>query len=227
MVTVYNSWIRDTQCEAGRLSAVDVLTGETLVDAIVEPAHPVVNWRGKITGLSKETLQRAKDEGTHLRGWRGARWALWKHINADTILVGHALEYDMQILRMWHHNVIDTSILTKTAMAPDLARRWSLQKLSLSFLKEMIQDGSHCSTEDAQAAAAIVKIIVSNPGLLELWAKDADRLARWGRASEARLRTRMQEALAAASCEVDGSGGGVQPEVFKLPPETASALESA
>jgi hypothetical protein len=180
MVIVYNPSTRETQAEIGRLSAVDVLTGEALVDALVDPMHTVSNWRRRISGLSNEALRTAKDAGTQLRGWRGARRALWRHINDKTILVGHALNNDLRLLRMRHDKVVDTHILTRTAMATDLARNWSLQKLSLSFLRRIIQDGPHCSTEDALAAAHIVRVIVSNPGLLELWAKDANRLARGG-----------------------------------------------
>ncbi|KAK0611257.1 ribonuclease H-like domain-containing protein [Immersiella caudata] len=168
-----------TRQEVGRLSAIDVLTGETLVDALVDPDVPVLRWNTKCSGISRRALQEAKSWGVHLHGWEGARTALWNHMSDGTILIGHALKNDLPLLRMWHTKVIDTAILTKMAMSPHLTEEWSLQKLSLSFLNRTIQaEGPHCSTVDALAAADIVKVIVENPGLLERWAKDADELIR-------------------------------------------------
>jgi hypothetical protein len=77
------------------LSAIDFFTGETLLDALVEPAAPVTQWRTAITGITRESVAAAVAAGTALRGTRQAVARLFELADAETVLVGHSLWHGM------------------------------------------------------------------------------------------------------------------------------------
>jgi hypothetical protein len=84
------------------LSAVDFFTGETLLDALVEPTGPVTQWRTAITGITRESVAAAVAAGTALRSTRQAVARLFELVDAETVLVGQSL---------WH-GMLDFALLT-------------------------------------------------------------------------------------------------------------------
>lgn len=122
-----------------------------------------------------------------LSGWRGARAEVWRHIDADTILVGHSLQNDLDALRMIHTRVADSAILAGNAVGPGSTRRWGLKGLCHEFLGILVQTGKagHDCLEDALAAREVV-----------LWcAQNTVKLADWGRieADEERRKRELQK----------------------------------
>lgn len=59
--------------ELVQLCAVDVMTGEILINELVQPAGSVVNWRVRYSGVTPAKLREAKAKGTTLPHWKAAR----------------------------------------------------------------------------------------------------------------------------------------------------------
>jgi len=58
-------------------------------------------------------MNNAIRNGKALDGWERARQEVWKFVDADTIIIGHAVKNDLDVLGMIHHQVVDSAILTK------------------------------------------------------------------------------------------------------------------
>jgi len=166
--------------EVARLCAVDVLTNEVLIDAWVRPQGKVVDYHSSISGVTERRLKNAEASGTLLKGFKEAREALYQHIDDNTILVGHGLENDLYPLRMLHTRLVDTALISKLAMDAGLAKVWGLKHLSNVFLGRVVQrkKKAHCPVEDVQAVVDILRLIVGNPTLLEIWAREIDNAQR-------------------------------------------------
>ena len=82
------------------MCAIDYLTGETLINTLVRPTRRVIDWRTRFSGVTSDTMVTATARGETLNGWKEARRETWKYIGADTVLVGHALQHDLDVLRM-------------------------------------------------------------------------------------------------------------------------------
>lgn len=53
--------------------------------------------------------------GKALTGWEAARQEVWKFVDSDTIIIGHAVKNDLDVLGMIHHRIVDSAILTRYA----------------------------------------------------------------------------------------------------------------
>ncbi|PGH12767.1 hypothetical protein AJ80_06591 [Polytolypa hystricis UAMH7299] len=159
--------------EVVSLGAVDVLTGDVLINALVVPTETVIAWRTSVSGVTPEMLRGAVTRGEALIGWQHARTELWKHIDAETILVGHSLNHDLRALHMVHTTVVDSAILTKSAVDPKCPRTWGLKSLCEELLSMEIQTGKggHDCLEDTFAAREVVLWCLRNPDLLDDWAE--------------------------------------------------------
>ncbi|KAI5803951.1 hypothetical protein EDC01DRAFT_645352 [Geopyxis carbonaria] len=148
-----------------QICAVDFLTGETLLNSLIDPTQPIRDWRTRISGISAGDVSRAKARGEALNGWEGARAALWEFVDADTVLVGHALQHDLTALRICHARVVDSQILTATGYG-----HMGLKKLCADLAKVPVQDGrSHDCLEDALGAREVVVWCMRNPEELQKW----------------------------------------------------------
>lgn len=174
------------QAEKGRrviayLAAVDFLTGEVLVDSYVDPQRKIFNWCTRYSGITFRAMKKAKANGDALRGWMGARRALWDYIDSDTVLIGHDIKNDLNCLGMIHSKIVDSTILTAEAVfrprweTQRFRRTWSLKTLSRVFLDRSIQDGSkgHSALQDAVATKDIIIFCLEQPEYLKKWAEFA------------------------------------------------------
>ena len=162
--------------EVARISAIDVLTGEVLIDTLVQPTQKVTDWRTKWSGITKKAMTTAVTENRVLNGWPEARAELWKYIDSNTILVGHALNHDLDELRMQHLRVVDSGILATDAVGPGIDRKWGLKALCDQFLGIAIQNHGkqgHDSVEDAFAAREVVLWCLEHPKKLAIWGRKA------------------------------------------------------
>ncbi|CAI7589085.1 unnamed protein product [Penicillium pancosmium] len=155
------------------LSAIDFFTGEVLINDIVNPTEKVVDWRARYSGVSLARMRRACASGEALRGWKAARQRLWEFMNPNTILIGHSLDNDLDVLGILHHNIVDTAILTAEAVflpvshTTRMSRRWGLKPLVDEFLNRDIQVGKgHSALEDACATRDVL-----------FWIKEEKRVA--------------------------------------------------
>ncbi|CAI7602075.1 unnamed protein product [Penicillium glandicola] len=174
------------QVEAGRrelafLSAIDFLTGEVLIDNYVQPKSKVVNWDSRFSGVTPGAMNKAIKKGTALNGWEGARSKLWEFMDSETVLVGHSLNNDLDVLGIIHWNIVDSSIITSEAVfytvhaSESLSRTWSLKALTNELVNYDIQVGKqgHSALEDAHATRDIVIWCLRYPEHLKVWADNA------------------------------------------------------
>jgi hypothetical protein len=75
----------------GQVVAIDILTGKTVLDICVQPPVTVRSWHGKSSGLSPAIFREYRNRGKLVSEVRGAQKALFKLMDSETILVGHAL----------------------------------------------------------------------------------------------------------------------------------------
>ncbi|CAG8368421.1 unnamed protein product [Penicillium salamii] len=174
------------QVEEGRrelafLSAIDFLTGEVLIDNYVQPKARVVNWDSRFSGVTPGAMNKAVRNRTALMGWESARAKLWSFMNSDTVLIGHSLNNDLDVLGMIHWNIVDSSIMTSEAVflqlhsGEQLTRTWGLKTLALELVNYDIQVGKqgHSALEDAHATRDVVIWCIRYPELLKVWADNA------------------------------------------------------
>ncbi|KAJ5463978.1 ExonucleaseRNase T/DNA polymerase III [Penicillium sp. IBT 31633x] len=174
------------QVEAGRrelafLTAIDFLTGEVLVDNYVQPRSRVVNWDSRFSGVTCFAMNKAVRKGTALNGWEGARAKLWQFMDSETVLIGHSLNNDLDVLGIIHWNIVDSSIITSEAVffnvhaSESLNRTWSLKTLATELVNYEIQVGKqgHSALEDAHATRDIVIWCLRYPEHLKVWADNA------------------------------------------------------
>ncbi|CAG8214502.1 unnamed protein product [Penicillium nalgiovense] len=174
------------QVEGGRrelafLSAIDFLTGEVLIDNYVQPKSKVVNWDSRFSGVTPGAMNKAVKKGTALFGWEGARSKLWEFMDSETVLVGHSLNNDLDVLGIIHWNIVDSSIITSEAVfytvhaREALNRTWSLKTLTNELVNYDIQVGKqgHSALEDAHATRDIVIWCLRYPEHLKVWADNA------------------------------------------------------
>ncbi|KAL4778012.1 ribonuclease H-like domain-containing protein [Aspergillus varians] len=169
------------QDELAFLSAVDFFTGEVLIHSYVQPTKRVIQWRSSVSGISPTAMAAAIAAGQTLRGWRSAQQALWKYADADTVLIGHCLQYDLNVLRIIHPKVVDSAIVSGEAVfnkGPDapLKRVWALKTVAKEFLNRDIQTGGrrgHDSLEDTYATRDVVIWCLRNPDQLAAWGENA------------------------------------------------------
>ncbi|KAK2669425.1 Exonuclease, RNase T/DNA polymerase III [Fusarium oxysporum f. sp. vasinfectum] len=98
------------------ICAIDFFTGEVLINSLVKPHEPIIDWRTNIHGIRPATLAIAASQGQILYGWEAARKELLKHINTETAMVGQSLQQDLKRLRVSHEKIFDTAILTAEAV---------------------------------------------------------------------------------------------------------------
>lgn len=164
------------------LTAVDFLTGELVVNSLVEPRQPVVDWRTQIHGISPAGLAMARARGLTLDGWQTARAELFKHVDQDTVLIGHSLQYDLAALHIRHACVVDSAILASEAVfgKKGKPRYWGLglKDICNDLLGLKIREGAplsadkvHDGLEDVLAAREVVLCCLEQPAVFRTWAR--------------------------------------------------------
>ncbi|KAI9782296.1 MAG: hypothetical protein M1816_001958 [Peltula sp. TS41687] len=158
-----------------RLCMIDFLTGEILINSLVRPSKKITDWRTRISGVTAQDMDAATARGQTLNGWEEARRELWKHIDADTILIGQSLQHDLDVLRLIHPRIVDSAILTRNAVGPNGTRQWGLKVLCSQLLGITIQSSveqrGHDCLEDALAAREVVLWCIWYPERLNDWGR--------------------------------------------------------
>ncbi|KAH8647796.1 exonuclease [Xylariales sp. PMI_506] len=167
--------------EVAAICAIDFLTGEVLLQSLVKPQRRVTDWRSAISGMTAASMAAATAQKTVLEGWPAARDALFQYIDADTVLIGQSLNFDLAALGLVHSRVVDSAILTAEAVfgrGKKLRQLWGLQALCQELVGTRIRRGgagsgrvaSHDSLEDVLAAREVILCCLRNPETLEIWA---------------------------------------------------------
>ncbi|KAH7714862.1 PQE-1 protein [Aphelenchoides avenae] len=133
--------------EIARLTLVGY-DGDVKLDAVIRPDNAIVDCNTVYSGLTQAQLDNAAFT------LETARDALFKFVNRDTILIGHGLENDFKALRLVHEKVVDTSLEFPREKA---GTKWSLKQLAHYHLRTEIQQGQHCSAEDARTCMKLMR----------------------------------------------------------------------
>ncbi|KAL3445990.1 ribonuclease H-like domain-containing protein [Aspergillus insuetus] len=178
-----------------QLVAIDVLTGDILVDVLVKPNGPVKHYRTEHSGLKEESFVEAKGKRKLVKRVDLARQRLFKWIDQDTILVGHGLQSDFRALEIRHNgvdthnkvNVIDTQIVARKEVERMIAiqPRWKtgrpprgktkLKHLAESLCGQTIQAdliNGHDCVEDTYATREVLLAMEHSRLDLEDWATE-------------------------------------------------------
>jgi DNA polymerase III epsilon subunit-like protein len=188
------------QSEVVLVCAIDLFTGAVLLEKLVQPSGRVRDWRSQIHGITEATLNAAVEQGNALAGWMEARAELWKIIDQNTVLVGHALQHDLDVLRMVHTRVVDSAILARNAVGLS-SPQWGLQRLCKELVGLEIRDntgGVHDCLEDVLATREVVLLCMQKKAKLETWAK-AQRVAELARKEKQKKASREKAAKAKAA----------------------------
>ncbi|XP_042490692.1 RNA exonuclease 4 isoform X3 [Macadamia integrifolia] len=131
----------------GRVTLVNTW-GNIVYDEYVRPVERVVDFRTQISGIRPCDLRKAKD-------FQSVQNKVAELINGR-ILVGHALRNDLKALLLSHRkkDIRDTSEY-RPFLNREEGRKRSLRDLASELLGIKIQNGEHCSIEDARAAMLI------------------------------------------------------------------------
>jgi RNA exonuclease 1 len=82
-------------------------------------------------------------------------------ISSTDVLIGHSLQFDLNVMKIKHNKIVDTSVIYEHVKGPPL--KPSLKWLATTFLDRVIQAGEntgdgHSSIEDATACLDLVKL---------------------------------------------------------------------
>ena len=134
-----------------RITAVDFFSGESVLDILVRPKGKVLDLNTKWSGVAE-----IKEEAV---SFEDLIMLLGEIADANTVMVGHGLENDMNAMRLIHNKLVDTAVLyPKHKTLPTF--RFSLKQLTFQYLGRNIQAGEHDSGEDSLAAIDVTKYFI-------------------------------------------------------------------
>ncbi|KAL2798611.1 ribonuclease H-like domain-containing protein [Aspergillus keveii] len=166
------------------LCVVDVLTGEVLIDCVIDPKQNIIDWRTESSNMTATKMRYhrryASRDGQYLEGFEAAREAFFNFVDQNTILVTHAGDNDLKALGLVHNRIINTQILTKKKVSEIYGRNvnpYSLKQITYELIGRWIQgfDGHEC-LEDTLATRDTCLRILKRPQDLEAWAEWQVRL---------------------------------------------------
>ena len=132
------------------------LTSRVRMDHLVQPRGTVLNFLTEYSGITATLLQSGPTADLVQ-----IQAALLDFVSFNDVLVGHSLENDLHALQWVHPTVVDTALLLR---ADNAKYKHSLRHLAANLLQKQIQQGSHCSCEDANTALELaVRRVVRGP----------------------------------------------------------------
>lgn len=164
--------------EMMRLTVVSWPYHKPIIDVLVRPLGHLLDVNTRFSGITAEQFLNAKpydpDNPTPIRkdlriveSPYAARDLFLTHITRTTPVLGHALENDLNTIRLVHPTIIDTVLLYPTRQG--LPYRHGLRALAKMHLGEDIQQGGaagHDSYEDARTTGELVRFKIK-----EKWPK--------------------------------------------------------
>lgn len=177
--------------ELMRLTAATWPQGDPLIDVLVRPQGAILDFNTRWSGITSEAYSSATPYGAQAElnsllpppppgsevpsvvaannggplpivdSPAAARDLLCSYITPSTPLIGHALENDLNVVRLCHPRIVDTVLLYPHPRG--LPIRYGLKALTKQRLNRDIQMGGangHDSLEDARASGELVRFAV-------------------------------------------------------------------
>ncbi len=119
-----------------------------LLDTLVLPSLPVIDYRSDIHGITPTDLRDVRFTFRH------AQAAMLQLCCSETVVVGHGLCNDLTSLKMRHARVVDTALLFERADAPHHTP--ALKDVASAVLGCDLPD-THDSVADAQATMRVAR----------------------------------------------------------------------
>jgi hypothetical protein len=155
-----------------RLTVISWPQHKPLVDVLVRPLGHLLDVNTRFSGITAEQFVNAKPyDSANPKPIRNdlrivdspyiARDLFLSHVSPATPVLGHALENDLNTIRLIHPTIIDTVLLYPTRQG--LPFRHGLKTLAKMHLGEDIQQGGaagHDSYEDARTTGELVRFKV-------------------------------------------------------------------
>lgn len=137
-----------------RVGAVD-RHFKVILDEFVKPDKPIVDYRTDITGITAQVIEKATLSLVDIQE------TLQPFLSNGAILVGHSLNKDLEVLKIDHPKVIDTSLVFKYSNARR-PKRASLNNLCKSILGYEVRKAgvSHDCVHDATAAMKLALAVI-------------------------------------------------------------------
>lgn len=155
--------------ELMRLTVVSWPTHKPIIDVLVRPLGHILDVNTRFSGITTKQFLDAKpfdpaDPKPVRKDLRivdspyAARDLFLSHVSPTTPVLGHALENDLNTIRLIHPTIVDTVLLYPTRQG--LPYRHGLRNLAKLHLGENIQQGGaagHDSYEDARTTGELIR----------------------------------------------------------------------
>ena len=149
-----------------KLSVVDFMTGEILINEFVIPNIDMLHYNTKYSGVTFKDMREARSNRNTLWGTDQARAELLKYVDAETFIVVHGGSNDLSALRLCHppNKIIDTYTLEVNDPQVGEGVKKSLKEVCARRCNKVVQNkrlpngqlAGHDPLEDAMAAREIV-----------------------------------------------------------------------
>ena len=138
--------------ELVRLTVLDN-RDQLVFDVLVRPESEITDFNSRFSGITKEMFEMQPTVC-----FEEAIEMLKYYVSRTTIIIGHGLENDLNVLRLIHHHVIDTAILYPHPRGrPYRNGLKDLVKRETGLDVQTAGEHGHSSFEDAAAASLLVR----------------------------------------------------------------------
>ncbi len=139
-----------------RLSVVNAVNpADVLIDTLVKPDWPVIDYRTWVNGIKKEHLENVQFTFEHAQSFMKAL------CSQETVIIGHALNNDLEALKMEHYCVVDSSLILKVK---DEETRCPSLKDSTKQLLDQEMPKTHDSVNDARVSLSLMEFYLQQAG---------------------------------------------------------------